>query len=126
MEMLRRIWAITQKELIQVLRDRATLILLLFMPLLQLVLFSTAIHTDIKHIPMVVADQSLSAESRSYLNALVDSDYFDVVAAVSGQADAMKAIDGGQASLGLVIPPDFATRVTLRQATVLMLVDGSD
>ena len=72
--MFRRIWAITQKELIQVLRDRATLmLLLLFMPLIQLVLFATAIHTDIKHIPMVVADQSLSAESRSYLHALVDS-----------------------------------------------------
>jgi ABC-2 type transport system permease protein len=124
--MLRRIWAITQKEFIQVLRDRATLMLLLFMPVVQLTLFATAIHTDIKHIPMVVADQSMSSESRNYLNALVHSDYFDVVASVSGQAEVMKAIDSGQASLGIVIPPDFASRVTLRQANVLILIDGSN
>ncbi len=124
--MLRRIWAITQKELIQVLRDRPTLTLLMLMPLLQLSLFATAIHTDIKHIPMVVADQSVSSASRSYLNAMVHSNYFDIVATVSGQADVIKAIDSGQASLGILVPPDFAAKVKLRQANVLMLVDGSD
>jgi ABC-2 type transport system permease protein len=124
--MLRRIWAITQKELIQTFRDRATLTILLMVPLLQLLLYGTAIHTDVKHIPMIVADQSVSTESRNYLNALVDSNYFDIVGAVSSQDDVMKNIDSGKASLGIVIPPDFATQVKLRQAQVLMLVDGSD
>ena len=49
-----------------------------------------------------------------------------MAAAVSGQAEVIAAIDGGRAGLGLVIPPDFATRVTLGRADVLMLVDGSD
>src|SRR5690348_55650 len=124
--MLRRIWAITQKELIQTMRDRATLVILLTIPLVQLLLYATAIHTDVKHIPMVVADQSVSTESRTYLNALVDSDYFDIVGTVSSQDDVMKAIDSGKASLGIVIPPDFASDVKLHQAQVLMLVDGSD
>ncbi len=97
--MLRRIWAITQKELIQVLRDRATLLLLLLMPIMQLALFATAIHTDIKHIPMVVADQSVSTESRAYLNALVQSDYFDIVATTTGPDGITDAIDEGQARL---------------------------
>ncbi len=124
--MLRRIWAITQKELIQTVRDRATLIILLTIPLVQLLLYATAIHTDVKHIPMVVADQSVSTASRTYLNALVDSNYFDIVGTANSQDDVMKAIDSGKASLGIVIPPDFASNVTLRQAQVLMLVDGSD
>lgn len=124
--MLQRIWAITQKELIQVLRDRATLMLLLVMPIMQLALFATAIHTDIKHIPMVVADQSVSTASRSYLNALVQSDYFDIVATTSGSTGITNAIDQGQASLGILIPPDFAAQVKQRQAQVLMLIDGSD
>jgi len=38
----------------------------------------------------------------------------------------MKAIDSGQASLGVVIPPDFASQIKRSQANVLMLVDGSD
>src|SRR5450432_253748 len=124
--MLTRIWAITQKEFIQTIRDRSTMVILLTIPLVQLLLYATAIHTDVQHIPMVVADQSVSTESRAYLNALVDSKYFDIVSTVSSQDDVMKAIDQGQASLGIVIPPNFASQLKLHLAQVLMLVDGSD
>jgi len=124
--MLRRIWALTQKEFLQVIRDRATLILLLIAPFLQLTLLAAAIHMDIQHIPMVVADQSRSAASRSYLSSLVGSNSFDIVSMVSGSADVIRAIDAGQASIGIVIPPDFAARVAQSDATVLMLVDGSN
>jgi ABC-2 type transport system permease protein len=123
--MLRRLWALIQKEFIQLIRDRRTLILLLFAPALELLLFAAAIHTDIKHIPMVVADQSMSASSRSYLNAFIASDYFDIVSTVSSQADVIRTVDSGQASLGIVIPPDFAAHVERGDANVLMLVDGS-
>ena len=124
--MLGRIWAITQKEIIQTFRDRATLIILLTIPLVQLLLYATAIHTDVQHIPLVVADQSVSTESRTYLAALVDSNYFDIKSTVTSQDLVMQAIDAGEASLGIVIPPDFAAQIKQHQAQVLMLVDGSD
>src|SRR5258708_8341207 len=124
--MLRRMWAMTEKEFIQTTRDRALLGILLIIPVFQLLLYATAIHTDVQHIPMVVADQSISTESRNYLVALVDSNYFDIVDTVSSPNDAMKDIDSGKASLGVVIPPDFASQIKQRQAQVLMLVDGSD
>jgi drug efflux transport system permease protein len=123
--MLRRIWAITQKEFIQLLREPVFLFLLVFATLAEVVLLAVAIHTNIKHIPMAVADQSVSQESRAYLNALVASSDFDIVATVSDQPDLVQAIDRGQASLGILIPPDFAVQVKLRKANVLMLVDGS-
>ncbi|MEZ4869217.1 MAG: ABC transporter permease [Caldilineaceae bacterium] len=124
--MLRRIWAITQKELLQLRRDPTIVVLMLFMPIVQLTLFAAAIHTDIKQIPMVVADQSMSAASRTYINALVHSDYFAIVATAQGQSELMAAIDSGQARLGVLIPPDFASQVSARQAQVLLLLDGSD
>lgn len=124
--MLQRIWAMTQKDLIQILRDRATLVILMLAPLLQLTLYSAAIHTDVKHIPVVVADQSLSNESRAYLAALVDSEYFDIVDSVQGEAGLKQAIDSGKASLGILIPPDFSAQLAKHAANVLMLVDGSD
>lgn len=123
--MLRRIWAITQKEFIQLLRERVFVLLMLFATLVEVALLAVAIHTDIRNIPMAVADQSLSAESRAYLNALVDSGNFVIVATVPGQADIMREIESGQASLGILVPPDFASQLKLRQANVLMLVDGS-
>ncbi len=123
--MLRRTWAITQKEFIQLFRYQGFVILLLFGTLGEVVLFATAIHTDIQHIPLAVADQSLSAESRAYLDAMVRSGSFDIVSTVTGQAELIKTIDSGQASLGILIPPDFAAQIKLHRATVLMLVDGS-
>jgi ABC-2 type transport system permease protein len=124
--MLRRIWAITQKEFIQLIRDRGTFIPFLLSPIMMLPLFAAAVHMDITHIPLVVADQSVSAASRAYLDAFTTSGSFDIVSEVSSQAGVVQAIDSGQASLGIVIPHDFAARLAQRQASVLLLVDGSD
>ena len=124
--MLKRIEAITQKEFIVIARDRGTLTLILLIPLIQLVLFAYAIHMDVKHIPMVVADQSLDTASRSYLDELVNSGYFDIVSTVQNQAQAINVIDSGQASIGVVIPHNFSTDVNRGDAAVLLLVDGSD
>src|ERR1044071_9766921 len=124
--MLRRIWAITQKEFIMTFRDRGTLMLILFMPFVQLILFAYAIHMDVKHVPMAVADQSLDQASRSYINDLVQSGYFDVALTVSNQRSVVQAIDRGVAKLGVVIPPNFASDVNRHRASVLLLVDGSD
>lgn len=124
--MLRRIWAITQKEFIQLWRYPLVLIGLTLGPALELILFAVAIHMDVQHIPMVVADQSLSTASRSYLGAFTQSGSFDIVSVAPDQAGIVRAIDSGSASLGLVIPADFAAQVGQKDANVLMLVDGSD
>ena len=124
--MLKRIEAITQKEFIMMARDRGTLALILLIPLIQLLLFAYAIHMDVKHIPMVVADQSLDTASRSYLDDLVDSNYFDIVSTVQNQTQVVNAIDAGQARVGVVIPHDFSADVSRGDAKVLLLVDGSD
>jgi ABC-2 type transport system permease protein len=124
--MFRRILAITQKEFIQTMRDRPTLVIILTIPILQLLLFGYAIHMDIKRIPLVVADQSFDSNSRALVNALTSAGSFEVVDSVSGEDDVVRAIDGGQAQAGIVIPPNFAARISRGDAKVLLLVDGSD
>jgi len=124
--MLKRTWAIIQKEFIQTWRDRRTLGIQLAIPIIQLFILGYAIRMDVRHIPTVVADQSLDVASRDYVDAMVASGYFDVVAYVPNEAAAIEAIDDGEAQAGIVIPPDFAARVTRSDAQVLLLVDGSD
>ena len=124
--MLRRIWALTQKEFIQLLRFPLVLIGLTVGPVLELILIATAVHSGVNHIPMVISDQSLSAASRAYLGAFTDSGSFDILAAYPDQAGGVRAIDSGKASLGLVIPADFADQVGQGNASVLILVDGSN
>ena len=122
--MLRRIWAITQKEFIQLIRSMI-LPAIIIGPILELILFAVAIHTDVQHIPMVVSDQSLSPASRAYLAAFTSSGSFDLVASVQDQAGAVHDIDSGVANIAIVIPPDFSTGIQQKNAHVLLLVDGS-
>ncbi len=124
--MRQRIWAVMQKEFIQTLRDRRTLMMLLSMPIIQLLLFGYAVHLSVEHIPTAVADQSRDSASQAYVDAMEASGYFDVVAYVPGQAEVTRAIDEGRVQAGIVIPPDFAARVERNDAQALFLVDGSD
>ncbi len=124
--MLPRLLAIIQKEFIQTLRDRSTLVIMISIPLLQLILFGYAINMNVQHIPLVAADQSLDDASRSYLDDLTNSGYFDLVKIVPDQAAAIREIDLNQASAAVIIPPDFASNVRRGQANVLVLVDGSE
>lgn len=124
--MLQRIWAVLQKELIQTLRDWRTLLIQLSIPMIQLFLFGYAISMNVRHIPTVVADQSLDASSLAYVQALEVSGYFDAVKYVPDQTALMGAMDAGIAQAGIFIPPDFAAQVARGDGQVLLLVDGSD
>ena len=124
--MLKRIWAIIQKEFIQTLRDRRTLVIQLGLPIVQLFIFGYAIRMNVEHVPMIVADQSFDPASRAYVESMVISGYFDLIAHVSSEAEVVRAIDRGRAQAGIVIPPGFSASVERGEAQALLLVDGSD
>jgi ABC-2 type transport system permease protein len=124
--MAQRIWAVLTKEFIQTFRDWRTLSIQLGLPIVQLFILGYAIRTNVEHIPTAVADQSLDGASRAYVEAMVASGYFDVVAYLADEAEVIRTIDAGRAQAGIVIPPDFGVRVARREAQALLLIDGSD
>lgn len=123
---LKRLAALIRKETIQLLRDRRGLLLILGLPLIQLFLYAYAANTSVYHIPLAVADQSRDRKSRELVQALANSQYFDVTLQLQSQAQVIDAIDKGEVRAGLVIPPEFATTTDRGTANVLMLLDGSD
>lgn len=125
--MLQRLYAVIQKEFVQTLRDRRTLAIQLAMPVLLLFLFGYAVEMQVMHQPTVVMDTSRDRQSLAFINAMVNTGFFDVVGYVDNQAAALKAIDDGRARAAIVIPPDFAARIERRETPqVLVLIDGSD
>ena len=76
--MLRGLPTIMYKEFIHLRRDPATLVLTLFIPVLQLVLFGYAINTDVKNIPTVVYDLDRGRQSREMVTALRNTEYFRI------------------------------------------------
>ncbi len=124
---MRGFLAAIYKEFIHIRRDPATLILTLAIPVMQLALFGYAINTDVKNIPTVVYDLDQRRAGRELIAAYRNTDYFRIVGEVHSDRELNDAIVAGRAKVGIKIPADFSRRLsTDRQATVLVLVDGSD
>jgi ABC-2 type transport system permease protein len=77
---MRRIVAQTRKELTQIVRDWRTLALALVLPVVLLLLMSTAISLTVNDLPIVVQDFDDSAASHDFIDAVRASITFHVVA----------------------------------------------
>jgi ABC-2 type transport system permease protein len=114
------------KEFLQLRRDPLAVTLALFVPVAMLFIFGWAINTDVKHVPTAVLDQSRSVEGQTFLEELVNSQYFDIRHRAGSLRDLTRMIDDGTAKVGIVIPPDFDRRLSRRAAEVQVIVDASD
>jgi len=124
---LNRIGAIAHKELLQLLRDRLTLAMMVGIPALQLVLFGYAIDVDVRNVPTAVLDRSQSAESRKLLGELQATQTFDLVREAVDEHDANRLLEASRVGAVIVIPPDFAREFYRgRGAIVSILADASD
>jgi ABC-2 type transport system permease protein len=121
-----RLLGIIAKEFIHLRRDALALTLALALPVAMLFIFGWAINTDVKHLPTAVWDQSGSAEARTLVVAIANTQYFDLTHQARSQQELTRLIDRGAARVGVVIPPDFAMRLTRQQAFVQVIVDASD
>jgi ABC-2 type transport system permease protein len=122
-----RLKALLIKEFLQMQRDKAVIVMMIMIPIMQLLLFGFAINTDVKHLPTIVYDQCLQEESRDLLSSFTASGYFDVKATANGFQAVNSAIDSGQQKVGIIIPPDFSDNLKHgRQAEVQVIVDASD
>jgi ABC-2 type transport system permease protein len=122
-----RLRSIIWKEFIQMRRDRATLGMLLGVPIMQLMLFGFAIRQEVRHLPTTVFDLSRTQESRQLVQQFVATGNFDLVAPSTDYADAIHRIDRGRARAAIVIPENYARRIKRGEpAHVQVLVDASD
>ncbi len=108
-------------------RDRATVALMLGIPVIQLLGFGYAIRMDVRHLPMAVYDESRTQESRELIQRLEATDNFVVTRHVDSYAEANRLIDRGTVRAAIVIPEDYARRLKRgRPGTAQLLVDASD
>lgn len=118
---------VARKELLQLRRDRLTLGMMAFQPIVLLLLFGYAINTDVRHIPTIVYDHDRTAESRDLARRMEATGFYDVVGAVQGYDQIDRALRSGDARTALVVPPRYGQDLA-RGATahVQLIVDGSD
>jgi len=122
-----RLGAILVKEFTQMRRDRLTFGMMLGIPLLQLILFGFVINADPKHLPTAVVLADNGPQGRTFLWALRNSGYFDLVEHLQTEAQAEQALARGEVQFVVNIPVNF-TRDLLRgdRPAVLVEADATD
>jgi ABC-2 type transport system permease protein len=125
--MIQRLFAIAQKELLQLRRDRLTMAMMVMFPVVQLLLFGYAINTDVRHIPSAVFDTDRTAQSRSLVNAMAATGFYDIVGEVRSYDEISRALRAGRVRVAFVIQQGYASDLVAgRTAHVQLVVDGSD
>ena len=124
---LRRLFSIVVKELLQLRRDRLTFAMIVGIPTMQLVLFGYAINLDVRHLDAAVLDQAHTAHSRELIAELAATDVLRLKHVVQSTQQIDDLLHAGKISAALVVPPDFETRMQVRdRPAAQIVVDGSD
>ena len=117
-----RLEALLRKETIQVIRDAATLRLIVAIPIVQLFLFGYAINSDPKHLPTGLLTIEDSKYLRTIAASLTHSGYYDI-RTLRSEVEAEKAMARGDLMFVIEAPPGF-DRAVDRGETPSILVDA--
>jgi ABC-2 type transport system permease protein len=122
-----RLFSLMRKEFLQIMRDPRTLLLVLWIPIMQLLLMGYAATNDVRNVPMAVFDQDRGPAARRLLDAYRAADYFRIAYDVDSEEEIRQLIDNGEARAGLIIPPDYTAHLNGESsAQVAFVLDGSD
>lgn len=116
-----------RKEFLQIRRDRAMLRMLLVVPVVQLLLLSSAATFEIRRAPMYLVDEDHSATSRGLVQRMVASGRFELAgASASGAAADERMLDRDVTAI-LRVPAGFE-RDLVREghATVQLVFNAED
>lgn len=119
--------AIIIKEFIEMRRDRATFLMILAIPLMQIILFGYAINTNPRHLPTVVVNDNPSEMTRRILVSLEKSTYFQFLTPFVTEDEALTLLKRGKVNFVINFPPRFTTDLLRGLSPALLLeADATD
>lgn len=123
-----RIWSLTVKEFIQLVRDRLMITFLLLFPVLQLVLLAQATGQGVRRLSLAVTDLDRTALSRRLIQAFDNVPELTWRYAPADNATLAGLIEDGRAVIGVVIPAGFSAALQAGRTapSLQVLVDGSN
>ena len=120
-----RIVALSIKELLAILKDRKSRIVLVVPPILQLLVFGYAATFDLNDIPVAVYNEDRSAPSRELVARIVGSPHFHLLARIDSDAQIAPLIDEKKVLVVLRLGQRFSADLySGRTAKVQLIIDG--
>jgi ABC-2 type transport system permease protein len=122
-----RFAAVFRKELIHILRDPRSLVVVFLWPIMMVFLYGYAITFDIREIRLGILDQDRTAASRALVRDLSASGYFRIERILPDRNALSRGMMRGDFKAALVVPPGYGRRIgTDGETHVQMIVDGSN
>ncbi len=125
--MLSEILAITKKEFIEVIREPATvLIVLIIFPLSTILLFGYALKFEVKNIDLAIFDGDSSDKSRQLVEEIKKEEDFAVVENIA-EANVREKFDHGEIDAAIFVPEGYSEKLGKKEKIVLKIqVDGTE
>jgi len=117
----RRTLALARAEVLHVIRDRASLVQIIVLPLVQLLVLSNVATFAVKRSPVYFVDFDRSATSRGIVSRFAASGLFDIVGQAASPAAANESLLRGDATIVVTIPRDFERDLTRDKAAPIGL-----
>jgi ABC-2 type transport system permease protein len=124
---VRRIRAITRKEIQHILRSRSTFILVLLAPLALLFIMAYALTVDIESVSIAVLDEDRSAVSRELIQVLTDPAELDLYATLETREALERRLLDGSIKAGVIIEEGFGSDLAAQVGMpIQVIIDGTE
>jgi ABC-2 type transport system permease protein len=104
---MRTIKFLLEKEFRQIFRNKAILILIIVMPIMQLIILPLAANYEVKNVNITVIDNDHSSYSQQLISKITASGYFRLTGYKFSYKEAFQLIESDKADLILEIPRGF-------------------
>ncbi|GAB4337413.1 MAG: ABC transporter permease [Calditrichia bacterium] len=124
---MKRVVYLIQKEFRQIFRDKPMLGIIFLVPVIQLLILSFAVTTEVKNLTLMAVDLDNSATSREIIQSFSHTREFRLVAVENRQDEIKEKMQSWQVQVALVIPPNFESDLRRGLKPQLQIVaDGVD
>ncbi len=124
---MQRLRVLVWKEFLELRMNPRLFGVLIIAPIVQLTMLGYAATTDVKDVPIVVADGDRSSASRELISRFDGSRNFTVIDTVSTVAEIESYLERGRAWLALSIPAGYGRELGAgAPVTVQVVADGTD
>ena len=122
---LRRLYALTRKEFLELIRDKSSLAMGILMPMMLVFIIGFGVSLDVYHSRSAIVQEDPSPTAHEVVSFVDGSEYFDPVY-VTNMAAAEKLMADRKTEAILRIPPTFTRDLYQQKASLQLILSGID
>lgn len=116
-----------KKEWLHIWRDRRTLFILIWMPVVQIIIYGFALTNEVKNSNIAIFDQSRDIATTQLTHQIASSRYFNLVKNINSYKDIDATFRTGKIRMVIVFPENFRNDLLHSNAAQVQLIaDASD